>query len=154
MKEIVLISAYTPDTPTQDNLRELIKSLKDLNYRICLMTHTSTPSDIVDRCDYYVYDKDYHKFVRYAQSNGWYYKKRNISGFSTFVKDGEENDLLTKIRVPDVFKFSEDGFPYMDTFYYAQDEWAMNYEPEGKYFKLTDVEGGYEEFNSDYEEVD
>jgi hypothetical protein len=58
MKEIVLISAYTPDTPTQDNLRELIKSLKDLNYRICLMTHTSTPSDIVDRCDYYVYDKE------------------------------------------------------------------------------------------------
>ena len=108
---------------------------------------------IMDRV-YYVYDKDYHKFVRYAQSNGWYYKKRNISGFSTFVKDGEENDLLTKIRVPDVFKFSEDGFPYMDTFYYAQDEWAMNYEPEGKYFKLTDVEGGYEEFNSDYEEVD
>jgi hypothetical protein len=58
MKEIVLISAYTPDTATQDNLRELIKSLKDLNYRVCLMTHTSTPSDIVDRCDYYVYDKE------------------------------------------------------------------------------------------------
>ena len=58
MKEIILISAYTPDTPTQDNLRELIKSLKDLNYRVCLMTHTSTPSDIVDRCDYYVYDKE------------------------------------------------------------------------------------------------
>ena len=58
MKEIVLISAYTPDTPTQDNLRELIKSLKDLNYRVCLMTHTSTPSDIIDRCDYYVYDKE------------------------------------------------------------------------------------------------
>jgi hypothetical protein len=58
MKEIVLISAYTPDTPTQDNLRELIKSLKDLNYRVCLITHTSTPSDIVDRCDYYVYDKE------------------------------------------------------------------------------------------------
>jgi hypothetical protein len=108
---------------------------------------------IMDRV-YYVYDKDYHKFVRYAQNNGWYYKKRNISGCSAFVKDGEENHLLTKIRVPDVFKFSEDGFPYMDTFYYAQGEWAMNYEPEGKYFKLTDVEGGYEEFNSDYEEVD
>lgn len=58
MKEIVLISAYTPNTSTQDNLRELIKSLKDLNYRICLITHTSTPSDIVDRCDYYVYDKE------------------------------------------------------------------------------------------------
>jgi len=58
MKEIVLISAYTPDVERQDNLRDLIKSLKDLNYRICLMTHTSTPSDIVDRCEYYVYDQE------------------------------------------------------------------------------------------------
>jgi hypothetical protein len=58
MKEIVLIAAYTPDTVKQDNLRELVKSLKELNYRICLITHTSTPLDIVDRCDYYIYDKE------------------------------------------------------------------------------------------------
>ena len=42
MKEIVLISAYTPDVERQDNLRELIKSLKELNYRVCLVTHTKT----------------------------------------------------------------------------------------------------------------
>jgi hypothetical protein len=37
----------------------------------------------------------------------------------------------------------------MDTFYYAQDEWIMNYEPEiGKYYKLQDTDGEYEEFNS------
>jgi hypothetical protein len=58
MKEIVLISAYTPDVERQDNLRELIKSLKELNYRVCLATHTKTPSDIIDRCDYYLYDKE------------------------------------------------------------------------------------------------
>ena len=58
MKEIVLISAYTPDTEKQDNLRELIKSLKELNYRICLATHSHTPLDIINRCDYYLYDKE------------------------------------------------------------------------------------------------
>ena len=42
----------------------------------------------------------------------------------------------------------------MDTFYYAQGEWAMNYEPDGEYYKLIDTEGRYEQFNSDYEEVD
>ena len=43
----------------------------------------------------------------------------------------------------------------MDTFYYAQGEWAMNYEPsEGEYFKLTDTDGAYETYNSDYEEWD
>jgi hypothetical protein len=109
---------------------------------------------IMDRV-YYVYDKDYHKFVRYAQNNDWYYKKRNISGGSTFAKDGEEHHLLTKVRVPDVFKFKDDGFPYMDTFYYAQGEWAQNYEPEGTYFKLQDTEGGYEEYmDEDFEEYE
>ena len=56
MKEIVLISAYTPTIDKQDKLRELILTLKNLNYRVCLATHTSTPQDIVDRCDYYIYD--------------------------------------------------------------------------------------------------
>lgn len=106
---------------------------------------------IMDRV-YFIYDKDYHKFIRYAQQNGWYYKKRNISGGSTFIMNGEEKHLLTKVRVPDVFKFKDDGFPYMDTFYYAQGEWAQNYEPEGTYFKLQDTEGGYEEYvDEDYE---
>jgi len=58
MKEIVSILSYTPDIEKQDNLRELIKSLKKLNYRICLITHTHTSQDIVDRCDYYLYDKE------------------------------------------------------------------------------------------------
>lgn len=106
---------------------------------------------IMDRV-YYVHDKDYHKFVRYAQKNGWYYKTKNISGGSTFTKDGDIQDLLTKVRVPDVFKFRNEGFPYMDTFYYAQGEWAQNYEPEGTYFKLQDTEGGYEEYvDEEYE---
>jgi hypothetical protein len=109
---------------------------------------------IMDRV-YYVFDKDYFKFINYAKENGWYYKKNNRSGGSTFVKDGKESTIQSKVRIPDVFKFSNDGFPYMDTFYYAQGEWAMNYEPsEGEYYKLTDTEGGYEQFNSDYEEVD
>ena len=109
---------------------------------------------IMDRV-YYVFDKDYFKFIKYAKENGWYYKKNNRSGGSTFVKDGKESTLKSKVRVPDVFKFSDDGFPYMDTFYYAQGEWAMNYEPsEGEYFKLTDTDGAYETYNSDYEEWD
>jgi hypothetical protein len=108
---------------------------------------------IMDRV-YYVFDKDYFKFINYAKENGWYYKKNNRSGGSTFVKDGKESTIKSKVRVPDVFKFSGDGFPYMDTFYYAQGEWAMNYEPEGEYYKLTDTDGRYEQFNSDYEEVD
>ena len=56
MKEIVLISAYTPELHQIDRLRDLIISFKKLNYRVCLATHTPTPQDIIDRCDYFLYD--------------------------------------------------------------------------------------------------
>jgi len=104
---------------------------------------------IMDRV-YYVYDSDYHKFLKYAKENGWWYKKRNISGGSSFIKDDKEMSLDTKVRVPDVFdaEYRGDKFPYMDTFFYAQGEWAYNNPPdEGRYLKLTDTEGGFEIFD-------
>ena len=50
-QEIILILSYTPTIKKQDKLRELINSLNSLNYRICLATHSSTPQDIIDRCN-------------------------------------------------------------------------------------------------------
>jgi len=109
---------------------------------------------IMDRV-YYALDKDYHKFVDYAKKNGWFYKKRNISGGSPFIKDGKEVSLKTKVSVTNVFNYQdecEDSFPYMDTFYYAQGEWCMNYEPSnGEYYKLNDTDGAFEHHNNLYD---
>lgn len=104
---------------------------------------------IMDRV-YYNFSKDYQKFVNWAKENNVYYKKQNVSGGSNkFVLGDKEEKIQTKIKVPNVFTYRGDGFPYMDTFYYAQDEWIMNYEPEeGRYYKLQDTDGEYEEFNS------
>ena len=79
MKEIVLISAYTPDLKRQDDLRNLVISLKDLNYRICLITHTSTSQDIIDRCDYFLYDKE-NELLYDPEIKYWYhYNLKNLS---------------------------------------------------------------------------
>ena len=79
-----------------------------------------------------------------------YYKKYNgTGGPNTFVLGEKEESLITNIKVPNVFKYKDDGFPYMDTFYYAQDEWVMNYEPtEGMYYELQDTDGGYDVYNN------
>ena len=104
---------------------------------------------IMDRV-YYNFSKDYQKFVNWAKENNVYYKKHNgTGGPNTFVLVDKEEKIQTKIKVPNVFTYRGDGFPYMDTFYYAQDEWVMNYEPEeGRYYKLQDTDGEYEEFNA------
>ena len=58
MKEIFLINAYTETTDKLDKLRDLITNVKNNGFEVCLITHTSTPQDIVDRCDFYIYDKE------------------------------------------------------------------------------------------------
>ncbi len=107
---------------------------------------------IMDRV-YYTHDSDYFKFIEYAKQNRIYYRSKNAVGEpDSFVFDGKTISLRTKVRIPDVFRFKEDGFPYMDTFYCAQGEWAMNYEPEeGMYLKLRDTDGMYYEYSNKYD---
>lgn len=110
---------------------------------------------IMDRI-YYAFDKDYYKFIQYAKDNGWYYKKRNISGESKFMKDGSEIDLDTKVKVPFPDKYNEKSrrIPYMDTFRYVKGQWAMNKKPELPYLLLIDTNGDfariYTKENEDY----
>ena len=101
---------------------------------------------IMDRV-YYNFSKDYQKFLNWAKENNVYYKKTQ----STFILGDKEESIETKIKVPNVFTYKGDGFPYMDTFYYAQDEWVMNYEPDGRYYKLQDTDGEFEEINGLYD---
>ena len=106
---------------------------------------------IMDRV-YYNFSKDYQKFLNWAKENNVYYKKRNISGGSTFVLNGEEKSLDIRVKCPDVFKYKGDGFPYMDTLYYAQGEWLSNTEPSGgRYYKLMDTDGGFDVYHNMYD---
>lgn len=56
--DIVLVTAFTPTTQKLDDLRQLIIKIKSFGYRVCLATHSKTPQDIIDRCDYFIYDKE------------------------------------------------------------------------------------------------
>lgn len=109
---------------------------------------------------YYIYDKDYHKFTNLAKENGWYYKKRNISGGSTWILDGQEQKIQAKIEFPvDAIGQLEDEysgfakFPYVDSFYYLDDKngFLMNYEPSGSYYVLNDTDGQYEYYSGVYD---
>ena len=113
---------------------------------------------ILDRV-YYINDKDYYKFINLAKENGWYYKKRNISGGSTWILDGQEQKIKVKIKFP-VESFSEfrdqwqePKFPYVDSFYYLSEEgFLMNFEPSsGSYYVLNDTDGQYEYYSGVYD---
>ena len=58
IKEIYLITAYTPTLKHQDVLRNLVIKLNENNKKICLVSHTHIPQDIVERVNYYFYDEE------------------------------------------------------------------------------------------------
>ena len=113
---------------------------------------------ILDRV-YYINDKDYYKFINLAKENGWYYKKRNISGGSTWILDGQEQKIKVKIKFPvEAFsefrdQWQEPKFPYVDSFYYLSEEgFLMNFEPSsGSYYVLNDTDGQYEYYSGVYD---
>jgi hypothetical protein len=105
---------------------------------------------LLDRV-YYINDKDYYKFINLAKENGWYYKKRNISGGSTWILNGVEQKIQSKVKYP--VESISDLFPYVDSFYYLDDKngFLMNYEPSGSYYVLNDTDGQYEYYSGVYD---
>lgn len=100
---------------------------------------------------YYINDKDYYRFVNLAKENGWYYKKRNTSGGSTWILNGEEQKIRAKVKYP--IESISDLFPYVDSFYYLDDKngYLSNYEPDGSYYVLNDTDGQYEYYSGVYD---
>ena len=57
-EEVIVISAYCPTLKKQDKLRDLVRKVKSMNHDIILVSHSIIPSDIIESCDYHLYDKE------------------------------------------------------------------------------------------------
>jgi hypothetical protein len=106
---------------------------------------------IMDRI-YFVYDKDYFKFVRWANENDYCYKKGN-TGQTKFIKNGREETIQTRVKIMNVFDHPDEEYPYMDTFNYFQEDWAYNYQPKGNCWHMINTDGSYESYDFDDWEV-
>lgn len=58
MEDIILIPSYTPTKEKENLLRDLIHSLKIKGYKVAVCTHSITPNDIIQKCDYFFFDKE------------------------------------------------------------------------------------------------
>jgi hypothetical protein len=57
MKEIIVITSYTPDKKKRDTLRNLVISLKKGGYDILVISHSPIPTDIQENVEFVIYDK-------------------------------------------------------------------------------------------------
>jgi hypothetical protein len=57
MKELILITSHTPDNNREHLLRNLVKCVKNTEYDIMVVSHTSIPKDIMEDVDYFFFEK-------------------------------------------------------------------------------------------------
>lgn len=97
MKEIFLINAHCETTKKIDNLRNLIISIKDNGFDVCLITHTIIPTDIIDRCEYFIYDKE-NPLVNDIDIKYWtYYTTNEFSLYYKSDKGGQHHLAYYKL---------------------------------------------------------
>jgi hypothetical protein len=123
-----------------------------------LLWETTTGKKIMDRI-YYNTEADYQRFIKWSIENG-YYTRSKAYGSSTSFNFGGKPEVITlkeKVIFPNIEEYKNEYFPYIDTFCYAKDGFGTNYEPTdpGKYFKLQETDGTYEDlYNIDPKQRD
>ena len=56
MKDLFLITAYTPDDERKNLLRDFISSIDKKLFDIMVVSHSSIPEDIINKVNYFIYD--------------------------------------------------------------------------------------------------
>lgn len=57
-KDLILITAYTPDTNRQELLRKLVNKINKDTFDIMISSHSFIPNDVFEKVDYFVYEKN------------------------------------------------------------------------------------------------
>ena len=95
MKDLILITAYTPTPQHEELLERAILSVKKVGFDILLVSHSHTPLNIQKMCQYYFYDHlndvtdnvDFRHFEYFSfpefQIQSKYFTK-NFYGFSIY----------------------------------------------------------------------
>jgi hypothetical protein len=110
MKEIYLISAYTPTHKKQESLRSLVHSINEQNKSVMVISHSPIPKDIEEMCKYTIYDSE-NKLVYDTDAQFWSNTKIGNKKFE-FI------NLKSAITILACWKLSSGGFSYLKALNY------------------------------------
>jgi hypothetical protein len=60
MKDLILVTAFCPTKEKEDKLRDFLSFIRNYDnlFDVMVSSHSNLSSDIVDMCDYYIFDKE------------------------------------------------------------------------------------------------
>ena len=57
MKDLILITAYTPDSERVQLIKELLKTIDRDSFDVMISSHSSVSDEVVNSCDYFIFQK-------------------------------------------------------------------------------------------------
>lgn len=83
MKDLFLITAYTPDIQRKEILRKFVKSIDKKVFDIMVVSHSSIPLDVIDNIDYFIYDSKNPLLTDIEHKYSMFYTMNNFQIVST-----------------------------------------------------------------------
>lgn len=110
MKEIYLITAYTPDFKKQQSLRSLVHSINEQGKNVMVVSHSTIPKDIEDMCEHTIFNRD-NKLVNDSDSQFWSFTQIGKKKFE-FI------NLKSSITILACWSLTSGAFSYLKTLGY------------------------------------
>ena len=105
MKEIYLITAYTPTFKKQQVLRSLVDSISKAGKDMMVISHSPIPKDIEEMCKYTIFDRE-NKLVSDTDTQYW---SRSVLGNKRF----DFINLNSSVTLLACWKLQSGGFSYL-----------------------------------------
>ena len=83
MKDLFLITAYTPDDERKNLLRDFISSIDKKLFDIMVVSHSSIPEDIINKVNYFIYDSSNVLLTDFEYKYIMYYENDNFNIYTT-----------------------------------------------------------------------
>jgi len=119
MKNIILITNYSPDEKRQQILRNLVYNINKNNFDILLSSHSSVPEDILSKVDYFILDKHNILDYEFDKKFFFYFKHENFVIQTTEPK--KYNHFVACIRLITTGLMYAKNLGYKIVHYYEYD---------------------------------
>lgn len=83
MKDLLLITAYTPDDERKNLLRDFVSSVDKKLFDIMVVSHSSIPEDVINKINYFIFDSSNILLTDFEYKYTMFYSNNNFSIYTT-----------------------------------------------------------------------
>lgn len=87
MKDLLIITSYTPDNIRKNILRNFINQIDKKRYDLMVCSHSEIPTDLFEEIDYFIYDKENLLLKSFEHKYSMYWKNNDFEIHTTEARD-------------------------------------------------------------------